>query len=170
MYNGVYICKKKKKSPRLDLPTGSSREWWHKERLSLYTLIFGVTDLAIPYLGGGDREEITDVPRHKLSQHRVTVTTKSSYRLNFSFVCSLIDSVCSDHLLCPRTWETIHLPKIRVLIQGGQFFARGVLRSCYRNIPVPAKDGRRSRRPEEESMNQIIEGLLEVGRRASQAK
>ena len=43
-----------------------------KERLSLYTLVFGVTDLAIPYPGVGDPEEITDVPRHELSHHIIT--------------------------------------------------------------------------------------------------
>lgn len=91
---GVYTCKKKKKSPRADLPTGSSREWWHKERLSLYTLIFGVTDLAIPYLGGGDPEEITDVPRHKLSQHSITDHHLAPIGLIFHlFVHSLIQCV-----------------------------------------------------------------------------
>ena len=62
-------------------------------------------------------------------------------------------------------------PKIRVLIQGAQFFARGVLRAATGTyLSLPRMGGDQEDSPEEEYMNQIIEGLLEVGRRASQAK
>lgn len=62
-------------------------------------------------------------------------------------------------------------PKIRVLIQGDQFFARGVLRAAMgAYLSLSRIRGDKEDSPEEEYMNQIIEGLLEVGRRASQAK
>ena len=62
-------------------------------------------------------------------------------------------------------------PKIRVLIQGDHFFARGVPRAATGTyLSLPRMGGDKEDSPEEEYMNQIIEGLLEGGRRASQAK
>lgn len=62
-------------------------------------------------------------------------------------------------------------PKIRVLIQDDQFFARGVLRAAMgAYLTLLRIGGDKKDSTEEEDMNQINEGLLEVGRRASQAK
>ena len=65
------MLKKKKKALLLISPQGiQGSDDTRRQRLSLCTLRFGVTDLAaIPYLGVGDPEEITDVPRHTSSQH-----------------------------------------------------------------------------------------------------
>ena len=84
---GVYICKKKK-SLLLISPQGiQGSDDTRRQRLSLCTLRFGVTDLAaIPYLGVGDPEEITDVPRHISSQHIITGHRLVPIRLCF-FIC-----------------------------------------------------------------------------------
>ena len=101
---GVYTCKKKKK-PSCWSPHREFKGVMAQRKIEpVYSDIWGN---RFSHSISGRRRPRGDhrCPKTQIVPAQHYWSPLSTYRLNFSFVCSLIDSVRSDHLLCPRTWE-----------------------------------------------------------------